>query len=936
MIEKNVELITNSLSQTYELIKELLSTCKSFKFNVSFITWGGYQILAQTLEKVHNKNIKGQILTTSYQEFNDPKILQLFLDNFDNFEMKVVDQQTIFENKISSSFHPKGYIFEFNDCYKIIIGSVNMTEKAMKTNVEWSILIKLNKDDILLENILNEFEFLWKNTNELDQEFIDYYQEKYINEKKNKLLNYLNLKNNEIISPNHIQKEALKNLNNLRTKGENKALIIAATGVGKTFLSAFDVQQFNPKKLLFVVHREEILKKSEETFKKIFPQISTTIFNANKKDVNPKFIFASHQSLHRNLELFKPNEFDYIIIDEAHHIRAKTYLKILEYFKPKFLLGMTATPERMDGENIFELFDGNIALEIRLKEAINQNLISTFHYFGISDISSVDLTDIDIDDIDKISKKLMINERVDYVIKQINLYKYDGSKMYCLGFCASIEHAKYMSEQFNKRGICSEYIVSELNFEQRQNIINKFQDENDPLSIIFVVDIFNEGIDIPKVNLVLFLRPTNSPIIFLQQLGRGLRKDNEKTFLTVLDFIANHNKTYLIPYAMASFNNVINEVYIQDMIKQEFKSIPEFHIEFDEISKERILNSFNKIDFNSKKWIKNEYLEFKKIRDNKVPYLMCDYLIDGAPDILKIINKSNYKNYLLFLFKMENSEEIFQILKDEKFILFYQELSNMLPIYRINEFILINELVRHEKNINIDEASKIINNYTKNTDIWSVENTFKFFNGDFLDPKDNIKIIDINNNEMSLNKEFKKILEKEINKKYILDCLEYGIQYFLQNYNLDQYQFPFIKIGQKYKMKEILSINQDHRKYSSLFGQGIYKLKNNFYFFIDLIKDENNKFQYKDEIKSRNYIIWSSPDSMNQSSKQAIEIINHKELGFEIHVFIRKYGKIKNISQPFTYIGKVNVENFKENNPIIFKLKLENPLNDEIYYQLKK
>ena len=150
MIEKNVELITNNLSQTYELIKELLSTCKSFKFNVSFITWGGYQVLAQTLEKVHNKNIKGQILTTSYQEFNDPKILQLFLDNFDNFEMKVVDQQTIYENKISSSFHPKGYIYEFDDYYKIIIGAVNMTEKAMKTNVEWSILIKLNKDEILL------------------------------------------------------------------------------------------------------------------------------------------------------------------------------------------------------------------------------------------------------------------------------------------------------------------------------------------------------------------------------------------------------------------------------------------------------------------------------------------------------------------------------------------------------------------------------------------------------------------------------------------------------------------------------------------------------------------------------------------------------------------------------------------------------------------
>lgn len=869
--------------------------------------------------------------------------METFLNEYPNFEMKVVDEKNIINEKFKDQFHPKGYIFEYEDHYKILIGSVNMTESAMKTNVEWSFLVESKKDDIVTQNVLDEFEYLWSNVKPLTKEFIEKYREDFY--KRNKLTQSLKMaEKNKEIKPNTFQIEALENLNNLRNNNQNKALIIAATGIGKTFLSAFDVLQFKSNKTLFVVHRDEILLKSKETFEKVIKDKTMSIFKAQDKNTSSDIIFASQATLHRNLNLFKPDEFDYIIIDEAHHAGASTYLKVIEYFKPNFLLGMTATPERMDGINIWELFGNNIAIEKRLKDAIKNDLVTTFHYFGISDLNEIEINESDMNNLDKLAKKLMIIKRVDYILEQINTYKYDGEKMYCIGFCANINHAKYMSEEFNKRGIVSSYLISTHSRDERQNLINRFQNENDPLQVLFVVDIFNEGVDIPKINLVLFLRPTNSPIIFIQQLGRGLRKIGDKKFLTVLDFISNYNKSFLIPYTFASFNNVINELYVEDIVKKEFKNFPEFHIQFDEISKERILNSLSKNDFNSKKWMKYEYQEFKKIRDNKIPYFMCDYLVEGAPDVLRIINK--YKNYLNFLWNIEHDVELFKLVENEKFLFYINYLCNMLPIVRINEFIvLFNCINSNKKEISYNEIKEIINLYCKNTEDWSIQHTFKWFNGEFWNKDLNdefnkyikYKIFETEElNKLVISKDFEQILENEKMKKYIIDCLEFGIQKYVEDFKNQNYCYPFLKIGYKYpSMTSPLCINK-MVNFNSLNRKGMFKIEKNeykgYFIFITFNKgnDVKTEWNFNDSINSRDEIIWETPNETSQKSETGQNFINHKVKNINIHVFVRKLKQ-----EPFIYLGLADVTKFEGNNPIRFKLKLRNKMSIELFYELK-
>lgn len=343
-----------------------------------------------------------------------------------------------------------------------------------------------------------------------------------------------------------MQEKALKNLQHTRKNGNNKGVIIAATGTGKTYLSAFDVKEFNPKKLLFIAHREELLDNAIETFKQviskqeIFGKITGTV-----KEFDKPFLFSTVQSLHKDetLHRFKRDEFDYLIVDEFHHAEAPTYKKIIDYFQPKFLLGLTATPERMDGRDVLALCDHNIVYEIRLKDALEANLLAPFHYFGVSD-HTVDYSKIPLKngffDEDILVNALKTNERTDFIIEMINTYGYHGDRMIDLGFCTNIEHAKYMSEEFNKRGYHTTYLTREHSIDYRENVIKQLEDENHPLELIFTVNIFNEGIDIPKLNLILFLRPTESSTIFIQQLGRGLRKVEGKEFVTILDFIGNY------------------------------------------------------------------------------------------------------------------------------------------------------------------------------------------------------------------------------------------------------------------------------------------------------------------------------------------------------------------------------------------------------------
>ncbi|NEZ47754.1 DUF3427 domain-containing protein [Clostridium niameyense] len=933
-IENNKFLVDKSLitnSERDNLLTELkkcLSECDKFYFSVAFINFSGLQLLLDSFKELEKRNIKGRIITSTYLNFTEPKALKR-IKEFNNIDLKI-----FIANK-EKGFHTKAYIFENKDEYKIIIGSSNITQRALKSNVEWNVKVISKKENNFSFEVIYEYLKLWENTSFVDDEFLNNYNN-FIKEIRKTEKKTLEFKNYEIIRPNYMQSRAINNLKRLRSLGEDKALVIAATGTGKTYMSAFDVMSFSPKKMLFLVHREDILKGAENTFKRLVKNKDKTtgLLTGSKKEENVDYLFSTIQSMNNNLDKFNPYEFEYIIIDEAHHASSPSYKRVMSYFKPKFLLGMTATPERCDAESIFEIFEDNVALEIRLSEALEQNLIVPFHYFGITDIEGIDLSSVDINNVHELTKRLKVNERVDFIINKMNFYGHEGDKCKCIGFCVSIEHAKYMAQEFNKRGINSVYLTGENSPEERELYIKNLESENNELEVIFTVDIFNEGVDIPSINLVLMLRPTNSPIVFIQQLGRGLRKHNDKTFLTVLDFIGNHNKAFLIALALNG-----GKYYDKDSLKvcvaKQFESIPGCtNIQMDRIAQERILEQLDKENFNSMKYLKEEYFQFKKLNGGRIPYFLMDYIkYDGSPEPLRFLNKD--KTYIGFLARVEKDEVLQKLLQNEIFNKILKELSNKLPLKRVYEFSIIRYLI-DKGNISLNQAKNEILKYIKNVDDTSVIHALKVLNQNYDDSgqiKNNIRCFNLDKEVLSITKDFKNIIDDEKYRVYIEDVINYGLIRYEKEFGEDYYGIPFLKLYEQYQMVDIALLSNYEKTHSSFRGSGLLANGREYFLFIDLHKGENIKesINYKDKFIDRRNFQWQSPNSTSQSSERGKNIIFNKEREVNLHLFIRKYKTIDNVVQPYIYIGKGNVESYYGEKPITTILKLENHVPQALY-----
>lgn len=922
-------LITNS--ERGNLLNELkknLSECKRFYFSVAFINFSGLQLLLDSFKELEEKGIKGKIITSTYLNFTEPKALKK-IKEFSNLDLKIF----IANNK--KGFHTKAYIFENQEDYKIIIGSSNITQRALKSNIEWNVKVISKKEDKFSCEVIKEYLELWECTSFVDDKFLNSYNN-FIKEIRKTEKKTLEFKNYEIIKPNYMQNRAISNLNRLRLQGEDKALVVAATGTGKTYMSAFDVINYNPKRMLFLVHREDILKGAEATFRKLVKNKNKTtgFLTGTKKDIGADYIFSTIQSMNNNLDSFKKDEFEYIIIDEAHHVSSPSYKKVMKYFKPKFLLGMTATPERCDNESIFEIFNENLALEVRLSEALENELIVPFHYFGITDIEGVNLKDVDINNVSELTKKLKVNERVDFIIDKMNFYSYEGEKCKCIGFCVSIEHARYMAEEFNKRKIKSIYLTGKNSPEERKTYIRALESENDDLKVIFTVDIFNEGVDIPSINLVLMLRPTNSPIVFIQQLGRGLRKHSDKTFLTVLDFIGNHNKAFLIALALNG-----SRYYDKDSLKvsvsTQFDNIPGCtNIQMDRIAQERILEQLNNENFNSMKYLKEEYLEFKKLNGGKVPYLLLDYIkYDGAPEPLRFLNKD--KTYIGFVSRMEKDEELQKLLQNQIFYKILKEFSSKLPLKRVYEFSIIKYLIYNEY-INLNEAKSEILKHINHIDDISIVHAFNVLNQEYYDSgqlKNNIRCFNLDNRILTVTDEFKNIINNKKYRVYIEDVINYGIIRYEKEFGEEYYGVPFLKLYEQYQMVDIALLSNYTKIHSSFRGSGLLSNGREYFLFIDLNKEQDIKesINYNDKFINRETFQWQSPNSTSQESDRGKNIIYNKERNINLHIFIRKYKTIDRIVQPYIYIGKGDVEEFYGEKPITTILKLQNEVPSGIY-----
>ena len=641
------------MNLAFEITKRL-KECDYFEFSVAFISESGLAVLKQILLNLKEKGVRGRIITSTYLGFNAPKMFKQLL-SFTNIEVRIFEQE-------HCGFHPKGFIFHTGDHRDIIVGSSNLTQTALESNQEWDLFFTSHENGELASQVSNEFDIQWELSTPLTNEWIESYKETYV-----KPVRPASVQSSKTIKPNKMQEEALKSLKNLRDNNKDKALLISATGTGKTFLSAFDVKRFKPKRLLFVVHRRNIAEAALRSFKYLIPNVSMGIFSGNTKETDSDFIFSTIQTIHKKeyREMFERDAFDYIIIDEVHRAGAQSYQDIVDYFKPKFLLGMSATPERSDDFDIYEMFDHNIAYEIRLIQAMEYNLLCPFHYYGITDMT---IDGIEIDD--KSEFNILTSElRVDYIIEKINEYGYSGDRIHGLIFCSRKDECEKLSQLFNMRGYKTIALTGDSSEEMRQKAIDSLEsnDENS-LDYIFTVDIFNEGIDIPKVNQVVMLRPTESAIVFVQQLGRGLRKNDSKEYVVIIDFIGNYEKNFLIPVALSGQTNYNKDSLRQFVCEGSLITPGASTIQFDQITEKRIYQSIDAANFTQVRLIKDSYKQLKE-KLGRIPRLK-EFEQYGAIDVQLMFQNKSLGCYHTFLSKYEKDYHIHFSTLEEKYLQF--------------------------------------------------------------------------------------------------------------------------------------------------------------------------------------------------------------------------------------------------------------------------
>lgn len=924
-------------------LKESLRGCLRFYFCVAFVNYSGLQLLLDTFKELEQRDppIPGKIITSTYLNFTEPKALER-IQKFTNIDLK------IFIADKDKGFHTKAYLFEYPDCYKIIIGSSNLTQSALKSNVEWNVVVLSKKEDQdpFLRQVQEEFQALWNSTSPVDETFLAHYSEYISNIVRVEREKVVQFQEYAVLSPNAMQKRALENLDRLRRSGESKALVVAATGTGKTYMAAFDVLHSQPKRVLFLIHREEILNAAKASFRRLSKNRSKSMgsFTGALKEPGCDYLFATVQSMHNHLEEFDPKAFPYIIVDEAHHSSSPTYQKILSYFQPEFVLGMTATPERSDDNNIFELYDNNVAIELRLREALEMNLVIPFHYFGITDLESIDLSDLSVhnkDDLQEIAKRLQVNARVDLILEKMEFYGHDGQKRKCIGFCASVEHAEYMAREFNKpgRGIPSICLTGQNKPSEREEAIRRLEDDQDPLEVIFTVDIFNEGVDIPSVNLVLMLRPTDSPIIFIQQLGRGLRKHEQKEYLTVLDFIGNHSKAFLIAIALNGARYYDKES-LKVAVATQFASIPGCtNIQLDRISQERILKQLEVENFNAMQYLRDEYFEFKKMNSGHVPKLLMDYMkYDGAPDPLRFLSQA--KTYQQFVQRMEKDDALAELFTDVPFQKILKELTDKLPIKRVYEFAILKHLLKYEA-IDLAQAKVEVSKYMEAYDEATILHAMKNLAQEYYDSGQKsryLECFEYQEGTLLCTPIFLKCIHEGIHRKYIEDLVNYGLLRYEMEFGNEEFGYPFLKLYEQYNMANVALVSNYTNKHASFSRQGLLTIDNEYFLFIDLHKeaDVRESVNYKDKFLDARTFQWQTPNSTKQDSKRGQNIIRNVEHGVKLHLFVRKYIEIDRQVQPYIYIGtgKSIPELCEGNKPITVIMKLENEVPTLLYREL--
>lgn len=609
-----------------------LESCQSFTWAVAFITEDMLVPFKLAMADLAAAGVYGTLITGDYLGFNSPKVFH---------ELRKIPNLTV---KISQTrgFHVKAYLFDHGGYQTVIIGSANFTRSALLGNCEWALRVSSGENAALTRELNGQLTRLKKQSIPLTSQWIAAYRRHWVPPIRPRQ----RAVPQSSITPNKMQTAALKELSALVRQGARRGLVVSATGTGKTYLGALAVRDFKPRRFLYLVHREQIARKSMASFRRVIggPQSDYGMLTGNRHDLNAKYLFATVQTVSRPAMLAQlpAGAFDYILIDEAHRVAAPSYQRILRHFTPRFMLGMTATPERMDNQDVYAAFDYHLAYEIRLKEALEEDMLAPFHYVGVQDYEA------DGEVIDETSNlsRLVASARVRYVLSQMDYYGYCGKKPRGLVFCSRQAEARSLAEQFTMAGHPAAALTNEDRPVRRQLVVRQL--EQGEIEYIVTVDLFNEGVDIPALNQIVMLRNTQSSIIFLQQLGRGLRKYPGKDYVTVLDFIGNYKNNYLIPLALNGDNS-----RSQDRARAETRLpgiIGVSTINFNRVASAHILASLAKVKLDSMRELRQAYCELHN-KLGRVPYLN-DFLSYGTVSPLVFAGNSRLPHYGAFLQKM--------------------------------------------------------------------------------------------------------------------------------------------------------------------------------------------------------------------------------------------------------------------------------------------
>lgn len=950
-------LCNNSETKVSNSIVDELHNCDEFFISSAFITEGGLTYFLEEFKLLESKNIKGKILTTDYLSFTQPKALKK-LQKFKNIEVKLYLCK-------DNGFHTKGYIFKKNGLYKGIVGSSNLTMDALTRNKEWNVEFAAFEEGEMVVELKKEFSTLWEEAEELC-DVLPAYEKIYNDNKRFVELRQVSdeLKQKNItLTPNIMQEQFIENIRELIKKGEDKAILVSATGTGKTYASAFAVNDFKPKKFLFLVHREQIAKQSIKAYKNVFKDHENFgLLSGNYKEYDKNYLFSTIQTMSKDdvFTKYDKDHFDYIIIDEVHKAGALSYQKIFQYFKPKFWLGMTASPERTDGFNIYDLFDNNIAHEIRLQEALEEDLLCPFHYFGITDI---EFENGEIDDDFEDFNLLASEKRVEYLIEKSEFYGYSGDRRKALVFCSRKREAELLSDEFNKRGYKSVVLTGDDSQEKRLEAIDRLtNDENpDKLEFIFTVDIFNEGVDIPEINQVLLVRLTESPIIFIQQLGRGLRKYQNKEYVVIIDFIGNYKNNFMIPIALSG-DRSYDKDKIRKYLMEGNKIIPgASSINFDEISRKRIYESINNSSFSKIGVFKEKYNNLK-YKLGRIP-LLYDFAINGEFNPEIILNHSRFDSYHNFLdyvdkdYKSNLSDEEVASLKfiskklvkgirpHELVILTCLKYNNYFTVAQVekcleeryglkNQFKSIKNAINYlsmnfyRKETSDDYQANTVTSFVSKDEIIDYENIFFKFDKEIYD--------DLKNNmdyEFEISSYFKSCLCNSVYLSHFEDAIRYA---FFKYEDVYYDEKPF-KLYEKYSREDALRL-LNWERFMNAQNVGGYKVKyNTCPIFVTYNKKEDisETINYEDQFISKQIFSWMSRNNRKVSSSELEPIVNYTDL--DIELFIQKSN---DEGIEFYYIGKLTPFDHNQlyreiegkQHPIVnFKFEIDNEVKDELY-----